>query len=74
MESNSWITALHELGTIIAATAAAIAAVSSLKNGRTLSDKVDPKLEDVRQVIAKPPKKKTPNAGSGDWYKPPDLG
>jgi len=62
---------LHELGTIIAAIAAAIAAVSSLKNGRTLNGKSS---HGTPKVLVRVPKKRTSNGESkGDWYKSPDL-
>jgi len=68
---EQWVPFLHEFGIIIAALAAAIAAVSSLRNGRTLN-------QDVRAGIAKRSrkarKKKTLSAAKkGDWYKTPDV-
>lgn len=70
MEPDPWIKLLHELGTIIAAVAAAIAATSSLRNGRTLKQNGSHPKEAVPPGSAKPATKKT---SSGDWYVPPDL-
>ena len=72
---------LHQGAIIIGACGAVIAAVSSLKNGRTLNGGLRPKVEDVHAAIVKPPKRKTPKDGwerglagqSEDWYKPPDV-
>jgi hypothetical protein len=76
-QSNEWILLLHEIGTIIAATAAAIAAVSSLRNGRTLKNGGSVSAEVVRKALHKGTKKKIKNDAGGesklDWYKPPGL-
>jgi hypothetical protein len=69
--SDLWIPLLHEIGIIIAAVAAAIAAVSSLKNGRTLNGHIKPKVD--RLAIGRPRKKKTSKDGSVDWHTPVDL-
>ena len=68
--TDQWTPILHEIGTIIGASAAVIAAVSSLKNGHTLKNGKDDRTH-------KPPQKKTRNGAcdrkSGDWYKAPEL-
>lgn len=74
MEPATWtVSILHEIGIIIAASAGVIAAISSLKNGRTLNGQVKKKVADVHAVIVKPLKKKTPSDESKDWYTPPDF-
>lgn len=72
MDANQWTPLLHELGTIIAALAGAIAAVSSLRNGRVL----DGRKGDTTLRVTKTRKQKngsTEPAKTGDWYHPPDL-
>jgi len=74
MDVSSWTPILHEVGTIIAAVAAAIAATSSLRNGQRLKNGA---LEGPR-AKRKPRKKKTlkgePGEEGNDWFSPPDLG
>jgi hypothetical protein len=70
MDVNQWTPLLHELGTIIAATAAAIAAVSSLKNGRTLNGHIKPKVE---KLVEKKTKRIGKNGKHEDWYRDPDV-
>jgi len=64
---ETWQQILHDIGTITAAAAAAIAAVSSLKNGRTLKRNTN---GDASATSA------TMNGSKGkDWYPkyPPHL-
>lgn len=67
-----WVNLFHDCSTITAALAAAIAAVSSVSNGRALKD-AKKKLEDVQQANGNRKRKKTLNAESKDWYEPPEL-
>ena len=72
MDANQWTPLLHELGTIIAAVAAAIAATSSLKNGRTLKNG---RSDDAPNPPTKPKQKSVSEEreNRGDWYQPPNL-
>lgn len=56
----------HIILTIIATAPAAIAAASSLRNGRILKENGRTKSGQTNKAT----KKKTPN---GDWYAPPDV-
>ena len=74
MEPTTWtINLIHEIAMTIGAVAAVIAALSSLKNGRTLNGDVKTKVADVHAVIAKPLKRKTQSEESEDWFRPPDF-
>jgi hypothetical protein len=80
MDANSWVPLAHEIGIIIAAASGVIAAVSSLRNGRTLNGgHQGPKAAVLREQLRRR-KKKTSNgedpdmgAKKPDWYKPPQL-
>jgi hypothetical protein len=75
-QSDLWIPLCQIIATTIAAVLAAIAAGSSLRNGRrlriatSLSAIAD---EVVRKALHKGTKKKTSNGGSKDWYDPPNI-
>lgn len=72
-EPEIWINLLHDLSIITAALAAAIAAGSSLKNGRTLRKNHKYLKEAVEEANGKPPQNTTSKGDSEDWYKPPEL-
>jgi hypothetical protein len=61
---------VNTVSIIIAASSGAIAAVSSLKNGKTLNG-LKPKVDQL--ATGKPRKKKTSKDGSIDWHVPLDL-
>ena len=63
---------LHEIGTIITALAAVIAAVSSLRNGQTLNGKHQ-EVVDALSALRKRRKKKTQSDESKEWFKAPDV-
>lgn len=74
MPAESWQPILHEVGTIIVGSAAVIAAVSSLKNGRTLKNGTHQTKAGAGKRSSKPAKKKTSNGDeNSDWYNPPVL-
>jgi len=84
MDANQWPPILHEVGIIIAAIAAAIAAASSLRNGRILKNGGAIVGAVVRKALHKGTKKKTSKDGSRglgpipiekppDWFQPPEL-
>ena len=74
MEPTAWtINLIHEIAMTIGALAAVIAALSSLKNGRTLNGDVKTKVEAVHEAIAKPKARKTPSEESEDWFRPPEF-
>ena len=78
MDTEAWTRILHELGIIIAAVSAAIAAASSLKNGRTLNGhKTAMREEAGRKEKRSRARKKTSNVDGKEkqeeWYTPPVL-
>jgi hypothetical protein len=70
MSGETWVPLLHELGTIIAAVAAAIAAASSLRNGKRLKNGHE---QNGRSAPTKPKSRSNDPVGKlADWYKKPD--
>lgn len=76
MDADQWIRVLQGIATIIGASAAAIAAGSSLKNGKTLKNGGRTSQEAVRKAMSKPPVNTISNGGNSagpKWYKAPDF-
>ena len=74
MTDNNWEIICHALITIIGMLPAVIAAVSSLRNGKTLADQngrgsgpIGPSKEEG------PESKFSSSPETEDWYKPPNL-
>jgi hypothetical protein len=73
MTDDIWLKAL---GIIIAALPGVIAAISSLRNGRTLDDHLGQVARRHKRNDKTPDPKSKSNVGhprKADWYKPPDL-